>query len=38
MNLEKLSQLNELREKGIITEEEFNKQKEKLMKGEQILI
>jgi uncharacterized Tic20 family protein len=34
MNYEELEKLNELKEKGIITEEEFKKQKEKLLNGD----
>lgn len=33
MNLEQLEKLNELKEKGILTEEEFQQQKEKILAG-----
>ena len=33
MNIEELEKLNELKEKGIITQEEFDKKKEEMLSG-----
>ena len=36
MNLEQIEKLNELKEKGMITEEEFQRAKEKILAGEAV--
>lgn len=36
MNLEQIEKLNELKEKGLITEEEFQRAKEKILAGETV--